>query len=415
MSQITRSIRPLHESELESAHEWSTAPFAPEVSIVIPCLNEAETIAICIDKALQGLQEQGLDGEVIVADNGSSDGSPTIAVAHGARVVQIIQKGYGSALRGGIVEARGRYVIMGDADDSYDFTHAPRFIQKLREGYDLVMGNRFLGGIEPGAMPWKHRYIGNPVLSGLGRMFFGCPVGDFHCGLRGFTKKSYEQMELCTTGMEFASEMVIKATLKKMAITEIPTTLSPDGRSRPPHLRSWRDGWRHLRFMLLLAPTWLFLLPAMIMFLGGLLTGLALLSGPIVIGPATFDIHTLLLSGLAMVIGHQLTVFAVYTKRLSILLNLHKPKRWEEQLGRHWTLERGVVCGLAMLILGLVMATFAAWSWQQVGFGTLNAQYMMRRLIPAVVFIALGVQTVFGSFFFGFLQLTEQNLAIRNK
>lgn len=400
----------INSADRAGAAECPDDSFVPEVSIVMPCLDEAETLAVCIDKAQRAFRNGDLDGEVIIADNGSTDGSQMIAMAHGARVVHVEQKGYGNALRGGISAARGCYVIFGDADDSYDFLDAPRFVEKLREGYDLVMGNRFRGGIKPGAMPWKHRYIGNPVLSGLGRLFFGCPVKDFHCGLRGLSKAAYEQMELCTTGMEFASEMVIKATLKEMRITEIPTVLSPDGRSRPPHLRSWRDGWRHLRFMLLLTPTWLFLLPAVILFLCGLVTGLFLLSGPIMIGPAGFDIHTLLLAGLAMIIGQQLMIFAAYTKWLAVLLGLHGSSRWLQRAGRWCRLEAGIVCGTAMFGTGLGGVASIAWSWQQAGFGPLDAREVMRWVIPASVLIALGVQTIFGSFFLGFLQLAKQRL-----
>ncbi|HJN81714.1 MAG TPA: glycosyltransferase family 2 protein, partial [Verrucomicrobiota bacterium] len=245
----------------------------PEVSVVMPCLNEAETLAVCIQKATRCLAENGVSGEIIVADNGSTDGSRAIAEADGARVVPVEAKGYGSALMGGIAAARGRFVIMGDADDSYDFSALMPFIERLRDGSDLVMGNRFRGGIAPGAMPPLHRYLGNPVLSGLGRLFFRCPAGDFHCGLRGFSRAAYDRMKLQTTGMEFAGEMVVKSTLLGLRIAEVPTTLSPDGRSRPPHLRSWRDGWRNLRFMLLFSPRWLFLYPGLLLMLIGLGVG----------------------------------------------------------------------------------------------------------------------------------------------
>lgn len=234
---------------------------APEFSVVLPCLNEAETLAKCIEKAQRAFRELGIDGEVVVGDNGSTDGSQQIAERLGARVIPVAEKGYGNALRGGVVAARGKYLIMGDSDDSYDFSAISPFVGKLRQGYDLVMGNRFRGGIMPGAMPWKHKWIGNPVLSFIGRLLFHCPVRDFHCGMRGFSKDAYERMKLQTTGMEFASEMVIKSTLLQMRIDEVPTILYKDGRSRPPHLRSWRDGWRHLRFMLLFSPRWLFLYP----------------------------------------------------------------------------------------------------------------------------------------------------------
>src|SRR5919197_585369 len=264
-----------------------------ELSIVMPCLNEAETLTICIRKAKQSLREHSIAGEIIVADNGSHDGSQALAARMGVRLVHVQAKGYGNALMGGIAAARGKYVIMGDADDSYDFTSLGPFITKLRAGYDLVMGNRFKGGIQPGAMPVLHRYLGNPVLTGLGRLLFGSPCGDFHCGLRGFNKAAIMRLGLRTTGMEFASEMVVKATLYRLRIAEVPTTLSPDGRSRPPHLRSWRDGWRHLRFLLLYSPRWLFLYPGALLMLVGLVMMLWLLPNPRAIGYITLDVHTL--------------------------------------------------------------------------------------------------------------------------
>ncbi|HXI95494.1 MAG TPA: glycosyltransferase family 2 protein, partial [Candidatus Acidoferrum sp.] len=282
-----------------------------EVSIVMPCLDEAETLATCIQKAQQAIESGGLAAEIIVADNGSTDGSQVIAKELGARVVPVAKKGYGSALIGGIDAARGRFVIMGDADDSYDFTAIAPLIEKLRDGCDLVVGNRFMGGIEPGAMPWSHRWVGNPVLTLISRIFFHTPVGDAHCGLRGFRKDAYEQMRLRATGMEFASEMVIKASLKRMKIAEVPVTLRPDGRSRSPHLRTWRDGWRHLRFMLLFSPRWLFLYPGLALFAFGILLSLALLPGPLYLGSLRLDIHTLLVAGFLALLGYQMVLFAL--------------------------------------------------------------------------------------------------------
>src|SRR5580658_9965343 len=285
-----------------------------ELSVVMPCLNESRTLGVCVKKALDTIERLGIRGEVIVADNGSTDGSQSLAEGLGARVVPIAARGYGSALRGGISAARGKFVIMGDSDDSYDFTQLGDFVSKLSEGYDLVMGNRFQGGIRPDAMPFLHHYLGNPFLSWLGRVFFGCPVGDFQCGLRGFRKDAIDKLELQTTGMEFSTEMVVKATLFDLRIAEIPTILSPDGRDRPPHLRTWRDGWRYLRFLLLYSPRWLFLYPGIALFLVGIAVTLWLLPSPRTIGATVFDYHTLLFGAMSILIGFQSINFAVFTK-----------------------------------------------------------------------------------------------------
>jgi glycosyltransferase involved in cell wall biosynthesis len=376
-----------------------------EVSIVMPCLNEAETLERCIAKAKKAIAEHGLEAEVLIADNGSTDGSQAIAQRLGARVVPVAEKGYGNALRGGIAAARGRYVVMGDSDDSYDFGSIYPFIEKLRQGYDLVMGNRFHGGIEPGAMPWKHRWIGNPVLTGIGRLFFRCPSGDFHCGLRAFSRAAYTRMELQTTGMEFASEMVIKACLKRMKVTEVPTILHKDGRSRPPHLRSWRDGWRHLRFMLLFSPRWLFLIPGAVLFLAGLLLSLWVLGGPRHVGVVSLDIHTLLVSAFGCLLGYQLIVFALFTKTYAVSEGLHPPNLLLSRLLRWVNLEVGIVAGLAMGVAGLAALTVALWNWGATGLGELNPRVTMRLVIPAVVLLTLGVQTVFVSFFLSIIGL----------
>jgi glycosyltransferase involved in cell wall biosynthesis len=383
----------------------TSAPEAVEISIVMPCLNEAETLATCIQKAQRAIAKDGLAAEIIVADNGSTDGSQVIAKELGARVVPVTRKGYGSALIGGIDAAHGRFVIMGDADDSYDFTAIAPIIEKLREGYDLVMGNRFLGGIEAGAMPWTHRWIGNPVLTLISKVFFHTPVGDAHCGLRGFRKDAYQRMRLRATGMEFASEMVIKASLKKMRIAEVPVTLRPDGRSRPPHLRTWRDGWRHLRFMLLFSPRWLFLYPGLAMLAVGLLLSAILLRGPLYVAGLRLDIHTLLVAGFLALIGYQLVLFAVFTKIFAIRTGFHPPHPVLETMFRYVTLEVGVAVGALMALTGLVALVLAVASWGAVGFGLLDPSLTMREVIPAVVLLALGTQTVFASFFISILSI----------
>ena len=371
----------------------------------MPCLNEAETLATCIQKAQRAIEKEGLSAEIIVADNGSTDGSQVIAKELGARVIPVAKKGYGSALIGGIDAARGRFVIMGDADDSYDFTAIAPLIYKLREGYDLVVGNRFLGGIESGAMPWSHRWVGNPVLTLISRVFFHTPVGDAHCGLRGFAKDAYERMRLRATGMEFASEMVIKASLKGMRIAEVPVTLRPDGRSRPPHLRTWRDGWRHLRFMLLFSPRWLFLYPGLALFAVGVLLSAILLGGPLHIGGVRLDIHTLLVAGFLALLGYQLVLFAVFTKIFAIRSGFHPPHPLLESVFRYITLEVGLVAGALMVLGGVVALVAAVASWSAAGFGNLDPSLTMREVIPAVVLLALGTQTVFASFFISILSI----------
>src|SRR5881296_1512522 len=351
-----------------------------ELSIVMPCLNEAETLATCIHKAQRATKQLDVAAEIIVADNGSTDGSQAIARELGARVVPVARKGYGSALIGGIAEARGRYVIMGDADDSYDFTAIGPLVGKLREGFDLVMGNRFAGGIESGAMVWSHRWVGNPALTFISRVFFHTPVGDMHCGLRGFRKDAYERLRLRASGMEFASEMVVKASLQRMKIAEVPITLHPDGRSRPPHLRTWRDGWRHLRFMLLFSPRWLFLYPGLALFSAGLVVGAALEISPIKIGPFGLDIHTLLLAGFCSLIGYQLIVFAVFTKVFAMRIGFHPPNPTYASMFRFVHLETGLVAGALMFGLGVAGAIVAVLSWHAVGFGALDPRLTMREI-----------------------------------
>lgn len=379
-----------------------------EVSVVIPCLNEAETLGTCIEKARHALRELNVAGEIVVADNGSKDGSQAIATRMGARVVPVEVRGYGSALMGGIAAARGTFIIMGDADDSYDFTDLRPFVARLREGYDLVMGNRFTGGIKPGAMSPLHRYLGNPLLTGIGRLLFRSPCGDFHCGLRGFSKAAVMKLDLRTTGMEFASEMVVKATLHKMRITEVPTTLSPDGRSRPPHLRSWRDGWRHLRFLLLYSPRWLFLYPGALLMLLGLVTGLWLLPGPRAIGRVTFDVQTLLYAAVSVVIGFQAVVFAVFTKIFAISEGLLPEDPRLNKAFRFITLETGLIVGTTLLLIGLAGSLYAVGAWGVRSFGPLDASKTLRIIIPAVTSLTLGGQIVLSSFFLSVLGLRRR-------
>lgn len=378
-----------------------------ELTLLLPCLNEAETLAICIRKARRFLESQGVTGEILVADNGSMDGSPAIAEAEGARVIHVDQKGYGYALQQGIQSARGEYVIMGDADDSYDFLDLTAFLKALREGNELVMGNRFKGEIKKGAMPGLHRYLGNPVLTTLGRCFFRSPVGDFHCGLRGFNRVAILRLQLSTGGMEFASEMVVKATLRKLKITEVPTTLSPDGRNRPPHLRSWRDGWRHLRFMLLYSPKWLFLYPGLVLILAGCVIGGWILPAPRQMGGTTLDIHTLLYAALAVILGVQSVLFALFTKVSGVLEGWLPPdKRLDQFLERH-AMETGLLLGGVLFFLGLFGSFHAVYIWKSTGFGPLNPSVTFRTIIPSVLCMVTGIQIVFASFFLSVLTLKK--------
>jgi glycosyltransferase involved in cell wall biosynthesis len=376
-----------------------------ELSILMPCLNEAETLATCIRKAQKSLRDLNVSGEIIVADNGSTDGSQAIAEQLDARVVHVAEKGYGSALRGGIQAARGKYIIMGDADDSYDFTNLGPFLEKLRAGYELVMGNRFKGGIEPSAMPPLHRYLGNPVLTGIGRLFFRSPCGDFHCGLRGFSKAAIERLDLRTTGMEFASETVVKASLHGLQITEVPTTLSVDGRNRPPHLRSWRDGWRHLRLLLLYSARWLFLYPGLLLMLIGTMVSGWLLVGPRVVDGITLDVHTFLYAAIAIVLGYQTVIFAIFTKVFAITEGLLPEDPRLKTLFRYIKLETGILAGALMLAIGIGLSIYALSFWSATSFGPLDPSRTLRLVIPAVTAIALGLQTVLSSFFLSILGL----------
>ncbi|WP_241974964.1 MULTISPECIES: glycosyltransferase family 2 protein [Cryobacterium] len=377
-----------------------------ELSILMPCLNEAETLAVCIDKAQDYLRRSGIAGEVLIADNGSTDGSQEIAEAHGARVVAVAEKGYGSALIGGIEAAKGTYVIMGDADDSYDFSALDGFVERLRAGDELVMGNRFRGGIEPGAMPPLHKYLGNPVLSWIGRTLFRSPIKDFHCGLRGFNRQSMLALHLQTTGMEFASEMVVKSTLGGSRVSEVPTTLKKDGRSRPPHLRSWRDGWRHLRFLLIFSPRWLFLIPGSLAFLIGFLGTVLLAFGPVVVGEVGFTYSSQIYLAALAVVGYQAFLFALLTKIYAQHEGFRIPRsRNFERLERRISLESGAVFGLILFLVGLGIALSQLIGWAAGGYGALEAGATIRVAIPSALLMMLGSQTVMGGMFLGVLSV----------
>ncbi|HLL27747.1 MAG TPA: glycosyltransferase family 2 protein [Xanthobacteraceae bacterium] len=365
-----------------------------ELTILMPCLNEAETIGRCIDKAMGFLASSGIAGEVVIADNGSTDGSREIARGKGARVVPIATRGYGAALIGGIEAARGRFVVMGDSDDSYDFSNLGEFVGRLREGYELVMGNRFKGGIAKKAMPSLHRYLGNPVLSFIGRLFFRSPIGDFHCGLRGFSREAMRKIGLVAPGMEFASEMVIKATIAGLRIAEVPTTLSPDGRSRPPHLRSWRDGWRHLKLLLNFAPHWLFLYPgAALVGLGVLLTA-ALLPGPVTVGQLKLDSATILFALAAVLVGAQMVMFYLVAKLHSVSEGLLPASPRFSRIQHALTVDRFCLAGGAMFAAGLLIAAAAIVRWMHADFGDLDPSLIVRFAALSTAAMALGVQIV---------------------
>ena len=394
------------DSSVQEVREITEA--SVEISVVMPCLNEAETLATCIRKAQGYLDRSRVSGEIVIGDNGSTDGSQEIARNLGARVIGVPIRGYGAALSGALTAARGRYCIMGDADDSYDFENLDAFVQKLREGSDLVIGNRFKGGIKKGAMPWKNRYIGTPILSAIGRNFYRAKVGDFNCGLRGLSKSAFQRMDLRTTGMEFASEMVVKASLLRMKVSEVPTTLSPDGRNRPPHLRVWRDGWRHLRFLLMYSPRWLFLYPGILLILLGLAGCVLLLPGPRVIHGIGFDVHTLLYAFISVLLGFQFVAFAVFTKVFAITEGLLPEDPRLNRVFRWIRLETGLVLGGGLMVLGLAGSILAVSSWARDSFGVLDPQHMLRIVMPAVFSVALGVQIICSSFFLSILGLRRR-------
>ncbi len=393
---------------LRSEVAGGESPESPELSVVLPCLDEAATISACIEQIQQTLQANHIRGEIIVADNGSTDNSRDIATALGARVVAVANRGYGSALMGGIAAARGKYIVMGDADGSYDFSQIPNFLEKLRSGYALVMGNRFQGGIRPGAMPLLHRYFGNPFLTAIGRLFFQAQCHDFYCGLRGFAKAAYERMTLRTTGMEFASEMVVKASLFNMPVCEIPTTLSPDGRLGKSHLRTWHDGFRGLRFLLLYSPRWLFLYPGLSLLLVGIATAAWLLPGPRKVGHSFLDIHTLLYAVVAILTGSQAVIFAFLTKVFGITEGLLPEDPRLTRAFRVFNLEKGLLVGGALLALGISIAIYSFYLWNQAGFGPMNPVVLVRLVAGVIVSVTLGVEIILSSFFLSILGIARK-------
>ena len=375
-----------------------------ELTILMPCLNESRTLKICIDKAQKFLTDNNIDGEILVADNGSTDGSQDIAREAGARVVDISEKGYGAALIGGCNAAYGKYVIMGDSDDSYDFLNLMPFVEKLREGYELVMGNRFKGGIEKGAMPPLHRYLGNPILSFIGRVLYKSDIKDFHCGLRGYNRESIQKLNLHTTGMEYASEMVVQATLHKLKICEVPTTLKKDGRDRPPHLRSWSDGWRHLTFLLMHAPNWLFLFPGLLLWIIGTILSLVIVVSPVVIKNVTFSVNTLLYCAIASIVGFQMILFYVITKRYATKTKFIPTTKIDLTLTK-LTMNKGIFVGALSCLVALIGSIIAVVIWSNHGFGDLEPEKILRLTIPMLILFVCGIQLMFSSFFLGILEI----------
>jgi hypothetical protein len=397
----TRSNMPDSQQWVDSVLTGGASPL--ELTVLMPCLDEAETVAVCVRKARGFLQRTGIQGEVLVADNGSTDGSIELAREAGARVVGITKKGYGSALLGGIEAARGRFVVMADADDSYDFSQLDAFVESLRAGNQMVIGHRFRGGIRRGAMPFLHRYVGNPVLSFAGRLFFSAPIGDFHCGLRGVEREAVLKLGLRAQGMEFASEMIVKATLSKWRIAEVPTVLSPDGRSRKPHLRTWRDGWRHLRFLLMMSPRWLMLYPGVCLIGFGGAAELAILRSPIVIDGVGFDIHTMLYAAGATVLGVQLVLFSLVARAIGTLKGLLPITPSLTRFLRVFTLERGILLGLTLMLTGFGLAVFSVLTWAHARLAALDPVSMMRVAIPSVTLMLAGAEIVFASFLLGLI------------
>jgi glycosyltransferase involved in cell wall biosynthesis len=383
-----------------------------ELSIVMPCLNEGETLEKCITKAKSFLSRSGVAGEIVIGDNGSTDGSIEIGRRCGARVVNIPIRGYGAALYGAVAASRGKYCVMGDSDDSYDFSSLDLFLKELRAGADLVMGNRFRGGIAPGAMPWKNRYIGNPVLSGLGRFLFATPTKDFHCGLRAFSRDAFLRMDLRTTGMEFASEMVIKATLLNMKVVEVPTTLSRDGRSRPPHLRPYRDGWRHLRFMLLFSPDWLFLYPGLVLTLAGLLLGAKLLASPVYIGGVRLSVDTLIYSVTMIEIGFQAVLFALLSRAYAIQEGLFPRPAQPTLFDKLFKLERGLILGAVLILFGLGLFLYVFSVWESARFGPLDMESVTPIVIGSSISISLGFEVILSSLFLSMLKLNVRTTSL---
>jgi len=377
----------------------------PELSIIMPCLNEAATLGACIESAQRFLRENDVDGEVVIGDNGSTDGSIDIAEAAGARVVHVATRGYGAACAAAARAARGRYVIMGDSDCSYDFYHLLPFLDALRRGHELVMGNRFKGGIAPGAMPLKNRYLGNPALSALGRVLFSSKIGDFHCGLRGFSKAAFEKMDLRSTGMEFASEMALKAELIGLDITEVPTTLSPDGRSRKPHLRPWRDGWRHLRLMFLFSPRYLFLAPGLLLIVLGAAFGASLIPGPVFVGRAGFDIASLVYAGAAVVVGLQAVLFALLAQYYGVRRGLLPEGTTMSRVLEALTMERVILAGSLLLLVSLIGGLYSIGVWASADFGDLIPREIITIATPSAVGAICGSELVMFGLFLGVLDV----------
>ncbi len=391
-------------SEGSPSARAATLP-AVEVSVVIPCLNEANSLATCVDKARNAFRAAGLSGEVIVADNGSTDGSIQIAEEHGAEVIRVAERGYGAALRAGIATARGPFIIMGDADDSYDFTDVPRFVEKLREGCDIVMGNRFRGGIKPGAMPRLHKYFGNPGLTAMLNAFFHAHIGDGYCGMRGFTRSLYDRLDLRSSGMEFALEMIIKSAQIGARISEIPIILWPDKRGRAPHLRSFRDGWRSLRFMLLYAPNWLFLLPGAALVAAGLFLAFWLLPGPRRITPhVVLDIHTMIFGVIFTLLGAQILSIGAFAKVFSYAERFDRRSVSLRRLLKRVTLESGLLLGGALFLAGLAGCAWVTWQWAASGFGEL---YEVRQVLFWSMWLFLGLQVIFAAFFLSMLGISR--------
>lgn len=380
-----------------------------EVSVVMPCLNEVRTVGRCVAKARDALARIGVRAEIIVADNGSTDGSQLLAEEEGARVVHAEQRGYGAALQAGIAAARGTYIIMGDADDSYDFSELSPFVERLRAGDELVMGNRFRGGIRPGAMPWLHKYVGNPVLTGILNLFFHSPIRDAHCGLRGFRKDAYERLGLRTSGMEFASEMVVKATLHEQKISEVPIVLHPDGRDRPPHLRSFRDGWRHLRFLLLMCPLWLYRVPSVVLLGVGLGLMTFVTPGPQRLGGVVLDVHTMLLGSLCVVLGYQTFWLWACARTHGWTSGLLPPDPFLNRTLQRFNLERGLIAGAVLLLVGLGLNLWLCYLWYSVNLGNLDKDVTLRYALWGFTTMVLGVQTIYGSFFLSMLRIRNKD------
>ena len=388
---------------------------AVEVTVVMPCLNEEKTVGTCVHKARYCMEANNIVGEIVLADNGSTDSSVEIALESGARVISVEEKGYGAALRAGIAAAEGKFVVMGDADDSYDFSNLMPFVEKLREGYDLVMGNRFAGGIEQGAMPFLHKYLGNPVLSFIGRLFFRSEIRDFHCGLRGFRKQTIEKLGLVTTGMEFASEMVVKASLYKLSIAEVPTTLSVDGRDREPHLRSWRDGWRHLRFLLLLSPRWLFLYPCYFMLLFGVGVSAAVYSQQTILG-AGLGVHSLLYAMAFIVVGATLGGLAIASRLVGEKIGLFPENKKIERILALFSLEKAIIIGAILVILGFAFSVYFSSGWFWSGFPALKPEEFMLRVIPCVMAGIIGMNIILFAFLCNIISLVlEKTIDRSNK